>query len=249
MEPPCTGASLWGTKKFSMDHADAQNLHAVEKYLLGELSPAESEDFELHFFSCSECAEDLKVAVMLAENGKALAADQINPAEDLVAEAGRKTAGRRRWPWAADWLRVGAPAFAALMLCAVTVYQNTVTIPHLREEAASASSLDAPVSYALRAASRGTEAEVVAGRSTRDILLRFDPTWDRQASSLECELTGPKGTAPLRVREPAPDPGRDIYLVVPTQSAPPGHWALTVRDGDPDGGALLAQYSFQIRYR
>ena len=232
-----------------MDHTEAQNLHAVEKYLLSELSPAENEDFELHFFSCPECAEDLRVAVVLAENGKALLAGQINPAEDLVADPGIGKAGQHRWIWTVDWLRFGVPAFAALLLCAVTVYQNTVTIPHLREEAATASSLDAPVSYALRAASRGAEAEVVAGRSARDILLRFDPTWDRQAGSLECELTGPKGTAPLRVREAAPDPGRGIYLVVPTQSAPPGHWTLTVRDGDPDGGALLAQYSFQIRYR
>lgn len=243
------GAAFWMAKTFSMDHVDAQHLHAAERYLLGELSPAQSDEFELHFFSCPECAEDLKVAVMLAENGKALAADLINPAEDLVAESGKKKSVQRRWAWAVGWLRFGAPAFAALLLCAVTVYQNTVTIPHLRDEAAAASSLDAPVSYALRAASRGPEAEVVAGRSTRDILLRFDPTWDRQAGSLECELTGPKGTAPLRVREPAPDPGRDIYLVVPTQSAPAGHWTLTVRDGDPDGGALLAQYSFQIRYR
>ncbi len=242
-------AEPWVVKKLSMDHADAQNLHAVEKYLLGEMSPAESEEFELHFFSCLECAEDLKAAVILAENAKALAADRINPVEDLVAEAQKENSGQRGWIWAANWLRLGVPALAGVLLCAFTVYQNTVTIPQLREEASVASSLDAPVTYALRAASRGTEAEVVAGRSARDILLRFDATWDRQAGSLECELTGPKGTAPLRVREPAPDPGRGIYLVVPTRSAPPGRWTLTVRDGDTDGGALLAQYNFQIRYR
>jgi hypothetical protein len=231
-----------------MDHTDAQKLHAVEKYLLGELSPEESEDFELHFFSCTECAEDLKVAVMLTENGKALLAGQINPAEDPVADAGKQKPGPHRSRWLSDWLRFGVPAFAALLLCAITVYQNTVTIPHLREEAAAASSLDAPVSYALRAASRGAETEVVTDRSTRDILLRLDPAWDHHADTLECELTGPKGTPTLRVRERAPEPGRSVYLLVPTQSAPAGHWTLTVRDGDP-GGALLAQYSFQIRYR
>jgi anti-sigma factor RsiW len=30
-------------------------MQAAERYLLGELSPAEAEEFELHFFTCSEC--------------------------------------------------------------------------------------------------------------------------------------------------------------------------------------------------
>ena len=39
-----------------MDHGEALVTHAVERYLLGELAPAEAEDFERHFFTCAECA-------------------------------------------------------------------------------------------------------------------------------------------------------------------------------------------------
>jgi anti-sigma factor RsiW len=39
-----------------VDHETALATHVVERYLLGELSPAEAREFELHFFACSECA-------------------------------------------------------------------------------------------------------------------------------------------------------------------------------------------------
>ena len=31
-------------------------MQAAERYLLGELSPDEAEEFEHHFFTCTECA-------------------------------------------------------------------------------------------------------------------------------------------------------------------------------------------------
>ncbi|MBV8865380.1 MAG: zf-HC2 domain-containing protein [Acidobacteriaceae bacterium] len=34
--------------------------HAAERDLLGELTPAEAEEFEFHFFACSECAEAIE---------------------------------------------------------------------------------------------------------------------------------------------------------------------------------------------
>ena len=43
-----------------MDHYQATELTAVEKYLLDELTPGERDDFEEHFFDCQECATDLR---------------------------------------------------------------------------------------------------------------------------------------------------------------------------------------------
>jgi anti-sigma factor RsiW len=39
-----------------VDHETALTTHASERYLLGELSPTEAQEFELHFFSCAACA-------------------------------------------------------------------------------------------------------------------------------------------------------------------------------------------------
>ncbi|PYU53470.1 MAG: hypothetical protein DMG48_01380 [Acidobacteria bacterium] len=45
-----------------MDHNEALRLHAVEKYVLGELPPSLRDEFEQHFFECQECALDVRAA-------------------------------------------------------------------------------------------------------------------------------------------------------------------------------------------
>ena len=43
-----------------MDHQQATQRTAVEKYLLDELTGEERDQFEEHFFDCQECATDLR---------------------------------------------------------------------------------------------------------------------------------------------------------------------------------------------
>ncbi len=38
-----------------MDHNQVTQLMAVEKYLLGELTPTARDEFEEHVFDCQEC--------------------------------------------------------------------------------------------------------------------------------------------------------------------------------------------------
>ncbi len=223
-------------------------MQAVERYVLGEMTPAESEEFELHFFACSECTEDLRLAVMMADNLIAVAETSPAVAPEARKDPGADIATWRR-PWIAVWgeLRFGVPALAGLMLCTVALYQNLVTIPRLRQDAAAVSGLQAPVSYSLRAAARGSEAEVVVPRGATSFLLRFDPTWDESAKTLDCELRPGAGGASLHTREPAPEPGRAGYLLVPARRAPAGRWTLIIRDGRT-ASVELAHYTFQIRY-
>ena len=51
-----------------MTHNDAKITHAVERYFLGELSGAEAEDFEAHYFDCPECAEEVRILVLFVVN-------------------------------------------------------------------------------------------------------------------------------------------------------------------------------------
>jgi len=39
-----------------MDHLDAENMKAVERYMLGDLAVSEVEEFERHFFDCPQCS-------------------------------------------------------------------------------------------------------------------------------------------------------------------------------------------------
>ena len=48
-----------------MDHAEAINKGAVERYMLGQLSGSDCEEFEIHFFECQECAQELRAGAIL----------------------------------------------------------------------------------------------------------------------------------------------------------------------------------------
>lgn len=59
-----------------MDHETALKLQAAERYAQGELPGQERDAFEEHFFSCEECAEEVRWEQMFSANAKAVFQDQ-----------------------------------------------------------------------------------------------------------------------------------------------------------------------------
>src|SRR5258708_26276044 len=108
----------------NMEHTEAVRMQAVEKYILGELSPFHRAQFEEHYFDCADCALNLRAGVAFA------AASRQYFAESAATE---KAANAPRAGWF-DWLKplVAVPTFAALI--AVIAYQNAVSIPRLQKE-------------------------------------------------------------------------------------------------------------------
>jgi hypothetical protein len=161
----------------NMDHTEAVRMQAVEKYILGELSPFYRAQFEEHYFDCADCALNLRAGVAFA------AASRLYFAESAVPE---KVAHAPRAGWF-NWLKplVAVPAFAALI--AVIAYQNTVSIPRLQREAATQSSTAAVAPWfslvnASVHGSSGTRVEIQPGQP---FYLFFDITAaPRQADSV-----------------------------------------------------------------
>ena len=54
-----------------MDHSEALQQMAAERYLLDELTPDAREAFEEHLFDCPECALDLRAGAAFVEEAKA----------------------------------------------------------------------------------------------------------------------------------------------------------------------------------
>jgi hypothetical protein len=104
-----------------MDHNEAIRLQAAVKYVLGELSQVQREEYEEHYFDCAECAVDIKALATFADTTReVLRQEKENQfAKDLVRERG----GWRHWLQPAL-----VPACAALLL--LVGYQNLVSIPH-----------------------------------------------------------------------------------------------------------------------
>jgi len=158
-----------------MEHTDAIRMQAVEKYVLGELAPALRNEFEAHYFDCSECSLNVRAGVAFAAASRQYFAEVPVPA---VASA-PASAG-----WFA-WLKpmIAVPAFAALLL--IVGYQNLVSIPHLRQ-ANSTADIEAkpwfPLMDASVKGSSGSHVEVAQGKAFD---LFFDITTPpRQADSI-----------------------------------------------------------------
>ncbi len=110
-----------------MEHQQAVQEMAVERYLLDELAPELREEFEEHLFDCAECSLDLRAGAAFVEEAKL----QLPTLASTAPAA--KPAPRQASRFA--WLRpaFAVPAFAVLL--AVIGFQNFSTIPSLRSAA------------------------------------------------------------------------------------------------------------------
>jgi Putative zinc-finger len=56
-----------------MEHQNAQETMAAERYLLNEMSEEENAAFEEHLFDCQECAADIRAGAAMMEAGREVA--------------------------------------------------------------------------------------------------------------------------------------------------------------------------------
>ena len=115
-----------------MDHNEALQLQAAEKYILGQLSQVQREGYEEHYFDCAECAVDIKALATFADTTREVLRQEREKqfAKDLVPARG----GWLRWLQPAL-----VPACAALLL--LVGYQNLVSIPRSKGLAAHSAPL------------------------------------------------------------------------------------------------------------
>lgn len=236
-----------------MEHERAiQNL-AVESYLLGEMSPAERESFEEHYFECAICAEDLRAAAQFMEDAKDLLAEGYAtpavPARSRVHDVEvRKPSG---WDWL-GWMRPQAAAAMIAALIVVVGVETFSTIPGLRHQV---DELDGPrivKSIVLRPVTRGDAATVRAGTG-ESVVLVFDPPETPElppGSPLRFTVKAADGHAILELAGEAPRPGERITLSVPRLNVPPGDYTLFVQSPAASTSVLreLGQYPFKLEH-
>jgi hypothetical protein len=211
-----------------MDHLEAQNSKAPERYLLGEMSEPERFAFEDHYFSCEECAGDVRAVHALAQGVQAVCEEEPVPVR--VRAATPASASR---PWWSMWL---SPALAA-GLGAVAVYQGLFVIPGLRWQTESRAM--APV--VLRAAARGDEQLVEIRRDQPVTLLSLDVNSVDPGAALHYDIEGPGG-AKISNNSVAPPAGSPLIVYLTnTDIRQPGAWTLYLRDAK---GNEVSRYPF-----
>src|SRR5205823_7213506 len=178
-----------------MDHKEAVETMAAQRYVLDEMTPEDQDAFEEHFFGCAECAADIKDSETIA--------DTLRSEKNVVKKFSPRQSQTR-------WLAIAA-SFA---LVAVLGYQNLPTIPGLRRETAVARSPRLVASYYLRESVRAAEQpETVNGSEA--FTLDFDFVPPPNAKSVAVDVVDAAGRMRIHQAIAAEQVRDSVHLLVP----------------------------------
>jgi hypothetical protein len=201
-----------------MTHSEAIQSAATERYLLDEMSEAERQAFEAHYFECAECADEVRVAARMRDGVAAGLA---------ASAAARPRASHMRSPviaWAAAAALVVVAGYQALLL-------------QRRPEPIGAQAL-APVT--VRAASRGADVVVPYAGPDRPITLAL-PIDVLPATPLTYDVRSDSGVI-ASGSAVAPNAGAPLLLLLPGWTVrPQTHYSLAVHRAD---GTLVDEFRF-----
>ncbi len=227
-----------------MDHAQAVEIKATERYLLDDMSPETREEFEEHLFDCAECTLDLRAAAAFVDEATLqlpglLAADEVAaapvpaapvplapaPAPQRIPVVDKKS---RDW---FGWLRAAfaVPVFAALLL--VIAYQNIAVIPALHLAASQPSLM--PWTTLHSGTRAGGHTPVAAQRSRGAVLLVDLPpaqSGELASAGYRLSLLNPEGKQVYSGTISAADASAagSVSLFLPGKGLEEGAYTLTI---------------------
>ena len=219
-----------------MEHDEAVRSRAAEHYVAHELSPAERDGFEEHFFDCQECADDVRFEVTFAANARAVFREQR--AEQLPVPAPRRAS-----PWG-RWLALGRPrpalAFSFAANFALAAGLGYVLLTGTHEFAVP--QFTQP--YFAPGPTHGAEDvhAILPGETSYQV--RFPaPGGASQAYSYEVLDAAGKRESSGSLKAPASEDA-NLYLQLPVRNLPAGVHTLVVRGGG--GGEIISWSRFRI---
>jgi len=204
-----------------MEHSDVVRLHAAEKYVLGELPGDLRDEFEEHYFDCAECASDVQHLATFMTASRMILEEKPQAKEAASA----KPADKPGW---FSWLRpiIAVPALAAL--AAIVIFQNSVTIPALRQPGAADGTAQVyGSSYHLLGATRGEggSTQITVG-ANETFALDFDFTPAVAYQSYTGRLIGPSGKAVLSFRVNGELANKALHVTIPGGKVQSGKYDL-----------------------
>jgi hypothetical protein len=230
-----------------MDHSEAVQQMATERFLLDELTPEERDEFEAHLFDCPECALDLRAGAAFVDEAK-IQLPQLIANSPAAAPVKLKKTKRDSKPWF-SW----RPAFAALAFASMLVigYQNLVTFPALRNAANQPRLLPwAP----LHGNTRGGQLTITADRK-HGVALPVDLSGSLTSvtySSYAVDLLDPQGKVIWSDAVAAPSEndgaGQSLSVEIPGAALGNGQYTIVVSGIAPHGERTpINRYVFEIR--
>jgi len=210
-----------------MTHEQAVSTFASERYLLEEMTEPERTVFEEHYFSCADCAEDVRLGALMSDGARAgLLGKRAD--RDTVSDMTASAAWRRRTAGARPWYKSAAiPWAAAATLAIVAGYETFIAAP-----GRPLSHPEALAPVTLRPASRGQGPKVVVAGSSSVVTLAVDAN-SAVSSDVSYSIRTASGAIISSGKVQAPQAGAPLLLLVPSaEVSPPGRYILSVGDSE-----------------
>lgn len=204
-----------------MDHAEVLRLKALERYVLGELSPEQRDEFEEHYFDCPECAADIRsLAEFRTVSRLVLQEDAANE------ERARGQGFEGRW---FGWLGPITTVPVIATLAAIVIFQAAVTIPGLKKQAAVKEAGQVFESlYRLQGNVRGENGSRIAVAANESFALDFDFTPIGDFERYVGSLVDSSGKRVLTFELKGTEVNRELHLVVPAGVLRSGNYELVI---------------------
>jgi hypothetical protein len=232
-----------------MTHTDALRLQAAEKYVLNELTEAERQEYEDHYFDCPACTEELKATVAFVDSSRQLFREGAFEPEPVPVRTSVPTPRRGGW---LSWLQpaFAIPVFAALLL--FIVYQNGVTIPRLKQGAANTATANvAKYVELLAAGARGNGAHVptISVGKNEKFSLHVDMPGNSEDGYL-CQIQDQSGRVRQTIRVSSEEAKRFVQVDVPGGTLEPGTYNFVTFKGEAStptaNTSAASQQSFAV---
>jgi hypothetical protein len=235
-----------------MNHAEALETQFVERYLLGELTEAETEAFEQHYFACPECAADVATATLLKANARAVFRDEAEPHRE--AEPRRAGQSEKLGIWQRFFSPFQAPpalaaGLASLVLAAGGSYQLLVLTPRLKQELQQAYAPVALSEFTLTGVTRGELPVVRVPGEARFFSVSFDVDPGLPYREYRCDLKDGAGSIRLSLHLSPPPAGKPIVILLPARRLEAGKYdlSLTGQGAPGNGETQVGNYAFNLQ--
>lgn len=213
-----------------MEHAEATESKAAERYVLGEMTDPEAESFEEHYFDCAECASDVRDEMKVLEWGRELVREEHASAPVVPITSRRIT----------HWLPLAAAAILVIGL----------GLPMLMRRDRAPSDGIARQLY-LQGETRGTGDAAVKLGEEEDLVLLVDVPYDESAGFSRYELVVRDASG--KTRKPHAVSAKDVEgedpVALVLRGLPAGTQELTIEGVRRDGGRTkVATQSFVVQH-
>ncbi|HSB13907.1 MAG TPA: hypothetical protein VLE22_05575, partial [Bryobacteraceae bacterium] len=208
----------------------------------------EREEFEEHYFSCPECAEEVTTGALLRANTAAVLRDEAQRSTEVPV---RSEPGWLAWLGLRPALSA-AWAAACVLFAGVAVYQTAFVVPKLNVQLAAARAPQVFQDVVLRPLTRGEDTVVKAAAKGGYSVLKVHLSPDASFARYRAEILNESGEVlyPIDAAPPAV-PGDPLQFLVHSSSVPPGTYTLVVfgrRDpAEPGPGSRLETYRFAVK--